>query len=414
MGVVAVIHNFDDFQAAQAVVVQGFGQVVAQVEGVRIDVFVASRVGGGQADFAGFVAAGDQAEGVVGDDELALFDDDDGFGDGAVVQAFDALTDEPGGIHADFVGGAALQFGPEVAEGLGTAENGVAAGGGGFASLGGTRGRGLTVFNVFGLQAAHVTFVTLVGNHRKDVDIFVKDSLASLVDGQAQAAPDFLALFHLGDGLVEGANLENVGVVPAFFEGGVGKDEAGFFVKRKQTLFVAHDEFKGGFFGVAFGLVAAFGIDGFAVIAFGGFLFGKIGRADFGGGHCGVEGVLALEPLEFFVEHAADDTLGGGVVGDTVNEKEREHFDALALEALLHLHVLLNGLADLGAENFGAVFAKAVAEGEPNAVLELDEVLAGVDFADHVAGFVLVVVGLGIQVVAVFQGQFGFFEPPGV
>lgn len=44
-----------------------------------------------------------------------------------------------------------------------------------------------------------------------------------LIDTQTQAAPELLAFLDLALGLVQRTDLEHIGIVPAFLQGGVGK-----------------------------------------------------------------------------------------------------------------------------------------------------------------------------------------------
>ena len=63
-----------------------------------------------------------------------------------------------------------------------------------------------------------------------------------LVHGQTQAAADLLPLLDGTSGLVEGADLEDVGVVPALAQGRVAEDEAQRLIHRQQPLLLLHDQ----------------------------------------------------------------------------------------------------------------------------------------------------------------------------
>ncbi len=242
--------------------------------------------------------------------------------------------------------------------------------------------------HVLALQRGGVGLVALVGDHREDVDFVVEDALALLVDRQAQAAPDLLALLHLGDGLVEGADLEDVGVVPAFFEGGVGEDEADLLLEGEQPLLVPHDQLEGGLFGLAFGLVAAFGVDRCFLALFGLSSWqSRLLRTSCGFQLC-VEGIARFEALELLVKDAADDAVAGGVVGDPVDEEEREHLDRLALPAAPACRMCCSMVLWIWARKISGRDGPIVSSSmQADAVLKLDEVLGGVDLGHRVAGF---------------------------
>ena len=65
----------------------------------------------------------------------------------------------------------------------------------------------------------------------------VEDALAVLIDGQAQAAADFLPLLHGAAGFVQRANLEDVRIVPAFAKCRVAEDEAQRLVLESSRSF---------------------------------------------------------------------------------------------------------------------------------------------------------------------------------
>ena len=68
----------------------------------------------------------------------------------------------------------------------------------------------------FGLQSPSKVFIGFVGDDGQLVHRFVMDALAGLVDRKTQAAPDLLPFLFRGLRLVQGANLEDVRVVPTF------------------------------------------------------------------------------------------------------------------------------------------------------------------------------------------------------
>jgi len=94
---------------------------------------------------------------------------------------------------------------------------------------------------VVGLEAARKGLVGLVGDHRQAGDFTVVDPGAMLVDGQAQAASDLLATRDRRARVSQGADLEDVGVVPSLAQGRVGEDEAQGLAGREQLLLAPHD-----------------------------------------------------------------------------------------------------------------------------------------------------------------------------
>ena len=114
---------------------------------------------------------------------------------------------------------------------------------------------------VFLLQIFSETFVAFIGNHGQHVYRFIAHTLAALVDRQPQPAPDFLAFFNRGAGFVERANLEYIGIVPALFQCGMGKDKTQGAGKGKQRFLVAHNQMVG----IVIGLRIAFGVFKFPI-----------------------------------------------------------------------------------------------------------------------------------------------------
>ena len=99
------------------------------------------------------------------------------------------------------------------------------------------------------LQPGDEVGVGLVGDDGQLVDVVHRDGvvhpLAMLVDGQAQAAADLLTP---GDGVVallEHAHDEHVRVVPTLAQRRVGEDEPHRLLERKQPLLVLEDQVVG-------------------------------------------------------------------------------------------------------------------------------------------------------------------------
>src|SRR6185312_8413026 len=94
---------------------------------------------------------------------------------------------------------------------------------------------------VVGLQPSGEGVVGLVGDDRQARDLGVVDASAVLVDRQPKPAADLLPARDRGARVRERADLEDVGVVPALAQGGVGEEEAQRLVERQQLLLAAHD-----------------------------------------------------------------------------------------------------------------------------------------------------------------------------
>ena len=77
----------------------------------------------------------------------------------------------------------------------------------------------------FLLEVLGELLVALGGDDRQGVDVESPQAFSLLVDAEPQAASDGLAAFALGAHFAEGANLEDVRVVPALAQGRVGEDE---------------------------------------------------------------------------------------------------------------------------------------------------------------------------------------------
>ena len=70
-------------------------------------------------------------------------------------------------------------------------------------------------------------------------------TVSVLVDAQTQPAAHFLALANLTAALLQGTDLEHIGVVPTFPQGGVREDKAhrGFFrITIQQQFLVFHNQ----------------------------------------------------------------------------------------------------------------------------------------------------------------------------
>lgn len=102
------------------------------------------------------------------------------------------------------------------------------------------------------LQTFGKALVAFAGDDRQHidvVDIFTQcigvHALAVLIDTEAKAPADFLALADLAAASLQGADLEYIWVIPAFSEGGVREDEADGRLLRvpvQKQFLVLHDQ----------------------------------------------------------------------------------------------------------------------------------------------------------------------------
>ena len=127
------------------------------------------------------------------------------------------------------------------------------------------------------LQRLHKALVALGCHDREGVHLLQLGlaqglqvlTLAVLVHAQAQTAPHLLALARLGVRVLEGADLEHVGVVPALAQSRVTEDEPRGLVKGEQALLVLEYQVVGT---LVVRLVTAaldLGVDGVALLVYG-------------------------------------------------------------------------------------------------------------------------------------------------
>ena len=176
-----------------------------------------------------------------------------------------------------------------------------------------------------------------------------------LVDAQAQAPAQGLAALALGAHVAQRANLEHVGVVPAFPQGRVREDELQRRRKRQQLFLLFHDQVVG-----PLGVLAVAGVVLCRVLPAAFFVDGKIAVVYFLGGAVQVNfGKQALKSRQpgsapvFLFKNArvvAFDRLATFVVLAValhrVNEEQRQHLDALGPQQCFFLQMLADGAAN--------------------------------------------------------------------
>ena len=186
----------------------------------------------------------------------------------------------------------------------------------------------------------------LIGHHVKDVDVFVFHPFTVLVHAQTQATTYLLSA---GKGrllLDQSADLEYIGVVPAFLQCGVGEDKAQRTGKAQQPFLVTHD----GIIGIIICRCVALGVLQSAL-----FVLREVAIVCFGN--------IRREPLSnwcvlrtgdqlqvAFLKHFGIDTgrsVLQPIVGDFIDEEQRQDFDTLVSIAKLLVQVCLYSAADL-------------------------------------------------------------------
>src|SRR5207248_7011913 len=89
---------------------------------------------------------------------------------------------------------------------------------------------------VLGLERPSEVFVALVGHHVELVHGGVEDPQAVLIHRETQTAADLLPFLQHATRLIEGADLKDIGVVPALAQGGMAKNEAQGLIYRQETF----------------------------------------------------------------------------------------------------------------------------------------------------------------------------------
>ena len=74
------------------------------------------------------------------------------------------------------------------------------------------------------------------GNNRQCVDVIAAQTLPKLINAQAQPAPQCLPTLALAAHIPQSAYLEDIGIIPAFFQRRVGEDKFQLGIKAEQLL----------------------------------------------------------------------------------------------------------------------------------------------------------------------------------
>ncbi len=104
----------------------------------------------------------------------------------------------------------------------------------------------------FRLQTFCKTIIALTGNDRKHIymmNIAAKyigiHALSVLIDTKTQSSSYFLTLAYFTAALLQGANLENIGIIPSLTKGRVRKDKSDrrfLWISLQKQLLIFHNE----------------------------------------------------------------------------------------------------------------------------------------------------------------------------
>ena len=234
-------------------------------------------------------------------------------------------------------------------------------------------------------------------------------ALTVLVDAQAQAAAHLLALAHFAARLLERADLEYVGIVPALPQSGVGKDEPNrraLGIAVQKQLFVLHDQVIGI---LVVGELRLLIVAGNRVHDVALLVDGEIARVGIGSGNRVQIGAVlpivkerALQGLHhiliFLLKHIRKDAVIGLprgvillVVRHFVDKEQAQHLDALVEELALPLDMTQDCLTDLQtAQLLLTDLANHIPCKDLLPVQEFHGIVASVDGLDHIADLVLI------------------------
>ena len=230
----------------------------------------------------------------------------------------------------------------------------------GFRQAGLQRLRKLAELHV-GDQRQFIQFLHLAAQHA------LIHALALLVNAQPQAASDLLPTADVRVTLLfQRTYLEDIGIVPALPQRGVGENESHRLVETQQPLFVLRNEVVGVRVIGSLCLTVNFTLHkaGFLTLLF---VDGKVALV----GRSGTElvqiaeiGLVADLPLQLaynavvlFFKHLSVLAVAACIIvaviaavfGHLINEKQAQYLDALTVQFLLPLDMRADGLADLDA-----------------------------------------------------------------
>ena len=199
------------------------------------------------------------------------------------------------------------------------------------------------------------SLVGFVGDDGEEIDFIsflrafgLVNALAKLVAADAQAASEFLPLLDVAVGLVERGDVEDVGIVPADAERGMGKDEFNRVFKREQLILLAQDAVENllvlehGVFAVRVFIAAGLG----EIVTLHGVNLAR---------RRGCAMKLAVNGGVFLAEKSFDYAVVLHIAVHAINEDEREAFDAFRRENFLFLEVATDEPLQLLAKQAGEI-----------------------------------------------------------
>ena len=208
------------------------------------------------------------------------------------------------------------------------------------------------------LEVVRELLVALRRDNGQGVDLEATQADAVLVHAEAKTTADRLATLALGADVAQPTDLEDVRVVPALAQSGVGEDELERRLQAEQPLLVLHDQVVGAVVrqGVAASVLEH--LDGLGADLLP--VDGEVAVVDVLRSGRGVDAfeeglvvvasceacVLLLEDSCVVTFHRVAIVVVAPVVPDGVDEEEGQDLDSLRTEPHLLVEVLANGPAD--------------------------------------------------------------------
>ena len=219
-----------------------------------------------------------------------------------------------------------------------------------------------------GLQRRYKVLIALAGNNCQHIQVMHRcptgggiHTVAVLIDTQAQTTAHLLPLCNIAVGVLQGANLEDIGVVPAFPKGRVGEDEAGRLLEGQQPLLIFQNQVVGR---NIVGELAAFlcgAVDAaprlfvdaeittmdFGYIIPGGFQVSLVGRVEQLNVVVGNINILLLKHFAVFTQNFLAVLVILAIFGDFINKEQGEGLDASGKQLFFLLKVGNDSLSNL-------------------------------------------------------------------
>ena len=273
---------------------------------------------------------------------------------------------------------------------------------------------------VFFLQTVGKFIVAFIGHNGQYIQSRLILSLALLIYAKAQASPNFLPFFDGAFCFVQSADLEHIGIVPAFFQRRMRENKADFAVERQKFLLMSHYKVIGAVVcrRIAFGV---FPLSRFILLSLVRRKIAVVGKLRLVlfivetmeqivilGAAYGV-GIYFLEPTSIF---SLDGLVFGiifPVIRHSVNEKQGEDFDTFGVKHQFLVQMLLNGRPNLLPLHFVVGYrADGLADGQniaaPGEIYGLSS-FGAVDVLDDIALVHITPAGFFVEVVSLLYGD---------